>query len=423
MTGISLFGTVSVPKNTVEHCFELHIHLSNVEVVPNYLFIDAFLLHRSPLNFPPADVAEKMLPRWLAPNLITLMGMCALLTCYFITSTQLPDFERPAPSWFYIMSGVAVFFYLHMDALDGKQARRTKTSSPLGQLFDHGCDALAVHLVLVSMITSLQTGHEWRTIVSMMYVCIPWLMAHWEEYHTGVMSYGNGLWGVTEANYAVVALHLFTWCVGPTAWTSRPLAHLVKTPLLVDNVPSSVLDTLASIQNNDFFMIFFFFLGISLFTQQVQRVVRIAGNPQLRIVEMSLKEQGNKTMGAGAAAWHLCQILFMCACGTALMLLPTTVSGEGRVLMATFGVTYAMQATRLIMSHMAKEPFTVAAWPLVLMLVQVANNFLVLFDPVLLAYSVLAVVVAGYLHYVVGVVNEICGYLGINALTIKPAMD
>jgi phosphatidylglycerophosphate synthase len=35
-------------------------------------------------------------------------------------------------------SAAAVFFYLHMDCLDGKQARRTKNSSPLGQLFDHG---------------------------------------------------------------------------------------------------------------------------------------------------------------------------------------------------------------------------------------------------------------------------------------------
>lgn len=25
-----------------------------------------------------------------------------------------------------------------MDAMDGKQARRTETSSPLGELFDHG---------------------------------------------------------------------------------------------------------------------------------------------------------------------------------------------------------------------------------------------------------------------------------------------
>jgi ethanolaminephosphotransferase len=29
-----------------------------------------------------------------------------------------------------------------IDNLDGKQARRTKSSSPLGLLFDHGCDAL-----------------------------------------------------------------------------------------------------------------------------------------------------------------------------------------------------------------------------------------------------------------------------------------
>lgn len=29
-----------------------------------------------------------------------------------------------------------------MDAIDGKQARRTGTSSPLGELFDHGCDAI-----------------------------------------------------------------------------------------------------------------------------------------------------------------------------------------------------------------------------------------------------------------------------------------
>ena len=43
---------------------------------------------------------------------------------------------RPRPAL--PCSGAAVFFYLHMDCLDGKQARRTKNSSPLGQLFDHG---------------------------------------------------------------------------------------------------------------------------------------------------------------------------------------------------------------------------------------------------------------------------------------------
>lgn len=43
-----------------------------------------------------------------------------------------------APWWVYFLCGFAVLAYLHLDCLDGKQARRTKSSSPLGQLFDHG---------------------------------------------------------------------------------------------------------------------------------------------------------------------------------------------------------------------------------------------------------------------------------------------
>jgi hypothetical protein len=37
-----------------------------------------------------------------------------------------------------------VEWYSLLDNLDGRQARRTGTSSPLGELFDHGCDCLAV---------------------------------------------------------------------------------------------------------------------------------------------------------------------------------------------------------------------------------------------------------------------------------------
>lgn len=29
-----------------------------------------------------------------------------------------------------------------MDAIDGKQARRTGMASALGEMFDHGCDAI-----------------------------------------------------------------------------------------------------------------------------------------------------------------------------------------------------------------------------------------------------------------------------------------
>jgi hypothetical protein len=42
-----------------------------------------------------------------------------------------------------LMSAVALWFYQTMDNLDGRQARRTKSSSPLGQLFDHGTASLS----------------------------------------------------------------------------------------------------------------------------------------------------------------------------------------------------------------------------------------------------------------------------------------
>ena len=35
-----------------------------------------------------------------------------------------------------------------MDGSDGVQARRTKSGSPLGELFDHGVDALATSLIV-----------------------------------------------------------------------------------------------------------------------------------------------------------------------------------------------------------------------------------------------------------------------------------
>lgn len=34
--------------------------------------------------------------------------------------------------------GVGLFAYQSLDAIDGKQARRTGASGPLGELFDHG---------------------------------------------------------------------------------------------------------------------------------------------------------------------------------------------------------------------------------------------------------------------------------------------
>ena len=46
-----------------------------------------------------------------------------------------------------------------VDGIDGKQARRTRTSSPLGELFDHGLDSWHCSLYLFNIYT-LYGQHE-----------------------------------------------------------------------------------------------------------------------------------------------------------------------------------------------------------------------------------------------------------------------
>ena len=72
-----------------------------------------------------------------------------------------------------------------------------------------------MHLAVTTIGTSIGVGYTPWTILGVMTIMGPWLLAHWEEYHSGIMLYGNGYWGVTEANYLMIALHFFTAAVGP----------------------------------------------------------------------------------------------------------------------------------------------------------------------------------------------------------------
>jgi phosphatidylglycerophosphate synthase len=89
-----------------------------------------------------------------SPNLITLLGfLCIVGNTATVLYYSGPDLSAPAPSWVYYRyvaqnnklysadvysCALGLWIYQSMDAIDGKQARRTGTSSPLGQLFDHG---------------------------------------------------------------------------------------------------------------------------------------------------------------------------------------------------------------------------------------------------------------------------------------------
>ena len=103
----------------------------------SYTFLDSQL---SPKFWGPLT---ELLPVWLAPNLVTVLGGCFCLLTFILSTIYLPshlesDGENPIPRWLYFSNGFCLFMYYTFDCMDGKQARRTNSSSPLGQLFDHG---------------------------------------------------------------------------------------------------------------------------------------------------------------------------------------------------------------------------------------------------------------------------------------------
>ena len=50
---------------------------------------------------------------------------------------------RPIPRAWFFCQAVAYFLYRVLDEVDGKHARNTGNSSPMGMLLDHGVDAFS----------------------------------------------------------------------------------------------------------------------------------------------------------------------------------------------------------------------------------------------------------------------------------------
>ena len=69
----------------------------------------------------------RRVPLHIAPNVITLAGVVAVLIAYILHVMFIPTFAEEAPPAVYFISGIAIFIYSACDNLDGGQARRTKS--------------------------------------------------------------------------------------------------------------------------------------------------------------------------------------------------------------------------------------------------------------------------------------------------------
>ena len=140
------------------------------------------------------NFAVRFVPIWVAPNLITLLGTCFMFLGVVMSLMNDYTFQKQAPPWMCIAFAFFMWAYSTFDNIDGKQARKTNSSSPLGELFDHGCDALVCTLGLLMKLSALGLGRaDCLHIVKIGTLLVNWcfFIPTWEEYHTGVLYLGH----------------------------------------------------------------------------------------------------------------------------------------------------------------------------------------------------------------------------------------
>jgi len=166
----------------------------------------------------------ELVPLWVAPNLITIFGLIINVATSLLLMYYSPDAKTQAPSWVYLSCGVGLFVYQALDAIDGKQARRTGSSSPLGELFDHGCDAVSNVFVSIAASCALGLG----SVPPLFYLLtfdafFTFYCAHWQTYVCGTLKFGKV--DVTEGQLIIVFIFMLTSVVGIGFWG-------IKLPLL-----------------------------------------------------------------------------------------------------------------------------------------------------------------------------------------------
>ncbi|KAH6593616.1 hypothetical protein BASA50_007178 [Batrachochytrium salamandrivorans] len=161
--------------------------------------------------------ATTLFPMWIAPNLITLLGFVFVIGNVFLVLLYVPDLAAGEPSWIYFSMGVGIWLYSTFDNVDGKQARRTGSSSPLGELFDHGVDALNSTFGTILQAASLGSGLTgyFSTLVFM--ITTAFFFSTWETYYTGTLYLGY-INGPTEGLLLAVFSLIVSGIYGPKVW-------------------------------------------------------------------------------------------------------------------------------------------------------------------------------------------------------------
>lgn len=174
------------------------------------------------------NLTVKVVPMWMAPNVLTTVGFLftvsngILLTLYdphFYASSDTAPAYPPIPPFVWILCALFHFLAHTLDGIDGKHARRTKSSGPLGELMDHGMDSWTSFFIPFCIYSIFGRADYSQTPLHMLYIFwtiyITFYLSHWEKYNTGTLYLP---WSYDISQIGLFALYIATYFYGYGTW-------------------------------------------------------------------------------------------------------------------------------------------------------------------------------------------------------------
>ncbi|KAG6429832.1 hypothetical protein SASPL_107886 [Salvia splendens] len=345
-----------------------------------------------------------LFPLWMPPNMITLTGSMFLVTSALLGYIYSPQLDSPPPRWVNFAHGLLLFLYQTFDAVDGKQARRTNSSSPLGELFDHGCDALGCAFEALAFGSTAMCGRNtfWFWVIS----AVPFYCATWENYFTNTLILPI-INGPTEGLLLIYTVHFFTAIVG-TEWWAQPFGKSIPFASWVPIVNEMPMYSAAL-----FMMIVFAVIPTVLFNvYNVYKIVRAKKGSMLLALAMLYPFA---LLLGGVLFWDY--------------LSPLDLLGNyPHLVILGIGLSFGFLVGRMILAHICDEPKglkTSMCMSLLYLPFAIANALTASLNDgvplvdefwVLLGFFAYSVVL--YTHFVTSIVHEITTALGIYCFRI-----
>ena len=154
------------------------------------------------------------LPYAYTPNMVTVTGLFCQILSIIVVAFYDFTFTKQVPYYIPIFCAVMLFIAQTLDAIDGKHARRTKRSSPLGQLMDHGCDSMDNFLYTIIIAQAYLFRDSFNTIIIQITIQLPFYTYTLEEHFTGKLRTQINNVGVTEYQFCVIGLMIFAAIFG-----------------------------------------------------------------------------------------------------------------------------------------------------------------------------------------------------------------